>query len=84
MMPIPADLAVEVLSPNDSVYEVNRKVERYLASGFGLVWVVDPEVKIVYVHRSDGTVAKLHETDEITGEAALPGFGRKVAEFFTR
>lgn len=84
MMPIPADLVVEVLSPNDVVYDVNRKVERYLSSGFGLVWVVDPEVKIVYVHRADGSVAKLHENDEITGEAALPGFRRKVGEFFTR
>ena len=81
-MPIPADLVVEVLSPNDHTYDVNRKVERYLSSGFGLVWVVDPEVKIVYVHRPDGSVTKLRENDEITGEAALPGFRRKVAEFF--
>lgn len=84
MMPIPADLVVEVLSPRDEVYDVNRKVERYLASGFGLVWVVDPEVKIVYVHRPDGSMAKLRENDEITGEAALPGFRRKVTELFMR
>ena len=84
MMPVPADLAVEVLSPDDLVYDVNRKIERYLSSGFGLVWVVDPDVKIVYVHRPDGSVTKLRENDEITGEAALPGFRRKVAEFFAR
>jgi Uma2 family endonuclease len=84
MMPIPADLVVEVLSPNDHVYNVNQKVEQYLASGFKLVWVVDPALKIVYVHREDGTIAKLREDDEITGEAALPGFRRKVAELFDR
>ena len=81
-MPIPADLVVEVLSPNDHVYNVNQKVERYLSSGFKLVWVVDPAVKIVFVHREDGTVTKLREDDEITGETALPGFRRKVAELF--
>lgn len=81
-MPIPADLVVEVLSPNDQVYDVNRKVELYLAAGFGLVWVIDPDVRIVYVHRPDGTVTKLHESDEITGESALPGFRCKVSTFF--
>jgi Uma2 family endonuclease len=83
-MPIPADLVVEVLSPNDHIYDVNKKVELYLACGFRLVWVVDPEVRIVYVHRADGSVTKLHENDEITGEGALPGFRLKVAEFFAR
>ena len=82
MMPIPADLVVEVLSPGDHVYDVNNKVERYLANGFGLVWVVDPEVKIVYVHRADGSVTKLHENQPITGEAALPSFRCEVREFF--
>jgi Uma2 family endonuclease len=83
-MPIPADLVVEVLSPTDHIYDVNKKVELYLACGFGLVWVVDPENRITYVHRADGSVTKLRESDEITGEAALPGFRRKVAEFFAR
>ena len=83
-MPIPADLVVEVVSPNDEVYELSRKIELYLSSGVGLVWVVEPEPKIVYVHRQDGTVTKLRENDEITGEKALPEFRCKVAEFFAR
>ncbi len=82
MMPIAADLVIEVLSPNDHIYDVNDKVELYLANGFPLVWVVDPEIKIVYIHRADGSVTKLHESEEITGEAALPGFRCQVAEFF--
>jgi Uma2 family endonuclease len=83
-MPIPADLVVEVLSPTDHISDANRKVELYLSCGFGLVWVVDPENRITYVHRADGSVTKLRENDEITGEAALPGFRRSVAELFRR
>ena len=83
-MPIAADLVVEVLSPNDHICDVNKKVELYLANGIGLVWVVDPENKTVLVHRADGSVTKLREADEITVEGALPGFRRKVAEFFAR
>jgi Uma2 family endonuclease len=79
-MPIPADLAVEVLSPNDLIRNVNDKVEEYLTAGFGIVWVVDPVKKHVMIHRRDGSVAKVHENEEISGETALPGFRCKVAE----
>jgi Uma2 family endonuclease len=81
-MPIPADLVVEVLSPNDVQYDVDRKIELYLAAGFKLVWVVNPEIKTVSIYRLDGTTSRLHENDQITGETALPGFRRTVGEFF--
>jgi Uma2 family endonuclease len=80
-MPIPADLVVEVLSPNDLIRDVNDKIDEYLTAGFGLVWVVDPVKKHVTVYRRDGSIAIVHENEEITGEAALPGFRCRVAEF---
>ncbi len=76
------DLAVEVLSPNDTAYEIDEKVEEYLAAGVPLVWVVNPEKRIVEIHRKDGTVSKLRSTDEISGEDVLPGFRCPVAAFF--
>jgi Uma2 family endonuclease len=79
-MPIPADLVVEVVSPNDLAYELNEKVEEYLSAGFPLVWVVDPPRKTITIHRGDGSVTKRHENDEISGESALPGFRCRVAE----
>src|SRR5258708_3918441 len=57
-MPIPADLAVEVLSPNDLSREINEKIEEYLTAGFRLVWVVDPGTRLVAIHRIDGSVTK--------------------------
>jgi len=81
-MPIPADLAAEVISKNDLEYDVTSKVEEYLANGFRSVWVVDPQSKLVTIHRADGSVTKLRENDTITGESALPTFQCKVAEFF--
>jgi Uma2 family endonuclease len=82
LMPIPPDLAVEVLSPGDFAYDVSLKIEEYLANGFKLIWVVHPNTRTVVIHRGDGSVAKLHEQDDITGESLLPGFTCKVAEFF--
>jgi Uma2 family endonuclease len=84
LMPIPADLVVEVISPGDTVYDVSKKVEQYLKNGFKLVWVVHPNTKTIVIHRADGSIGKLHEDDEIVGEAILPGFRCKVAEFFAQ
>src|SRR6266849_4677767 len=36
---IPPDLAVEVVSPRDLAYEVDRKVEDYLGAGVLMVWI---------------------------------------------
>lgn len=82
-MPIPADLAVEVLSPNDVAYAIAEKVNEYLEAGFKLVWVVNPDRRHVHIYRPDGSVQLVvHENEEITGEAALPGFRCKVGAFF--
>jgi Uma2 family endonuclease len=82
LIPFPPDLAVEVISPNDLAYAVFEKIEEYLANGFQLIWVVQPNTRTVTIYRGDGTVAVRHERDEITGEAALPSFRCKVAEIF--
>jgi Uma2 family endonuclease len=76
------DIVVEVVSPNDGKYEVDEKIEEYLSIGVPLVWIVNPETRIVEIHRLDGTVTKLHASDEISGESVLPGFLCPVANFF--
>lgn len=76
------DLAVEVVSPNDRVKEVNDKARAWLDAGTTLVWVVWPDTRSVTVHRPGQKPAILHEQDAITGEDALPGFQCTVAEFF--
>jgi Uma2 family endonuclease len=41
------DLAIEVVSQNDSYTELQNKVDHYLQDGVQLVWVVDPQRKTV-------------------------------------
>jgi Uma2 family endonuclease len=78
----PADLVVEVVSPNDTAYEIDDKVKEYLGHGFPLIWIVHPNTRTVIIRRADRSITLLYETDEITGESALPGFKCKVSEFF--
>jgi Uma2 family endonuclease len=75
------DLAAEVLSPTDPAVEVNRKVEQYLAAGVRLVWVVDPDLRLIYVHRPNGTNSVIREPAELDGEDVLPGFCCPIGAF---
>jgi Uma2 family endonuclease len=80
--PVVPDLAVEVLSPNDTAYEVDAKVRLYLDAGVRLVWVVNPQQRTVEVHRPAGLGSILREQDELTGEEVVPGFSCRVGDFF--
>ena len=78
----PPDLAVEVLSPEDTASEIQKKVEEYLAGGVPLVWVVDATNQKVTVYRSLQDVRILSADQELDGGEVVPGFRVKVAEIF--
>ena len=79
---IAPDLAVEVLSPNDLAYEVDKKVMEYLGAGVSLIWVINPVARTVLIRRRNGTVDWLCEHDELSGEDVLPGFVCRVSSLF--
>ena len=76
------DLAVEVLSPDDSLSEVGRKIGEFLECGVPLVWLVDPARETVTVYRSLSQTEQLCSKDTITAEPELPGFSCPVSRFF--
>lgn len=76
------DLAIEVVSPNDLASDLNAKVDEYLRAGVKFVWVIDPLLRTVAVHRPDGSDSRLHEPDELSGEEVLPGFRCVVRDLF--
>ena len=79
--PVAPDLAIEVISPNDTAYEIDDKVREFLDAGGPLVWVVNPEQRTVEIHRASGPGAILRENDEISGEDVIPRFRCRVGDF---
>ena len=71
---ISPDLAIEVVSPADTIYDLDAKLADYRSVGVKLVWVVDPKWKTVRIHRADRTVSELLAGDTLSGEQVLPGF----------
>jgi len=76
------DLAVEVLSLHDTVYDLDDKMDEYLRAGVRLIWIVNPQHHTVRIHRANGTIQQLSEAEELTGEDVIPGFRCPVRELF--
>ncbi len=83
LMPLPADLAVEVPSPGrGSGGPVLPRVQDHLAAGFPIVWVVRLNDRSVTIHRPDGSFDTLVPGQTLTAPHVLPGFRCDVADLF--
>jgi Uma2 family endonuclease len=76
------DLAVEILSPNNTVEEIHEKIVEYFENDTRLVWVIHPDEKYVLVYHSPEPDRFLRPQDGLEGEAIVPGFSMSVAELF--
>ena len=55
-------LIVEVISPNDTIGELEEKIRDYFDAGVVLVWVLNPTLRRVYVYESFTQVRILQES----------------------
>lgn len=77
------DLAVEILSPSDSMNEINEKISEYFDNGTSLVWVINPDSQTVMVYLSPINRCLFQAEDELTGGDIIPGFRCHVKELFS-
>jgi Uma2 family endonuclease len=76
------DLAVEVLSPTDTVEEIEEKVDDYLTAGCPMVLVMNPRRRTLTVHRPGRDPVVLREADTFDADDVVPGFRCPVAAVF--
>ena len=74
------DLAVEVLSPNNTPAEISQKIREYLNAGGKAVWVIDIDARTLTVHTADAPPRILTDADNVDGGDYLPGFACPVAD----
>jgi Uma2 family endonuclease len=75
------ELVVEVRSKNDSSPEIAAKNDEYFAAGVELIWVIDPDSRMVTISRRGQTDEILQITDTLTCQL-IPGFAIPVANLF--
>ena len=73
---VPA-LCIEVVSPSDTVGQMNRKIAAYRRAGFALLCVIDPENCVP--DRSDTAgINRFYDGDELTLPDLLPAFRSRL------
>ena len=75
-------LAVEILSPSNTMAIIHKKIDTYLAHGVAVVWLVDTHFRTVTIHRPQRPSVMLNSTEKLDGSPELPGFQIAVAQLF--
>ncbi len=78
-LPMVPDLAVEILSPEDSFSRMMEKVDDYLQNGVKLVWIVISSTREVLVCTTEG---KSTVNDKLTAPEILPDFELPLTAIF--
>jgi Uma2 family endonuclease len=76
------DFAAEVMSPSDTLAELQDKMAEYIANGAQLGWLIDPYEARVYIYRPGQAVECLENPTTISGDPVLSGFVFNVAEIW--
>jgi len=82
VVPVPPDLAIEVVSSRDEFDNTDRKLQEYLQVKIKLIWVVRPVMKVIEVYRQDGTTTLLNLKDTLKGEDVVKGFELPISKLF--
>lgn len=69
--PVPPELAIEIISPGQTLAQFENKASDYFAAGVSRVWVVDPETMSIRVFFPDGKVT-LYTNDMLIVDTLLP------------
>jgi len=75
------DIAIEVISPSQSLRELREKAYYYLNNGTRMVLIALPDTQQIEVH-TPGNITVLRADDTLDGGDILPDFKVKVADFF--
>ena len=84
LIEIAPDLAIEVMSPSNTVGYTRRKIRQLLSMGCPQVWIVHPDLREVDVHSADGGVATYRDGDTLDASDVLPGFTIAVSDIFAK
>ena len=82
IFPVAPDLAVEIISPSETVGSVNDKIAGYFSAGSQQVWVVYPKTRVVHVYTAVNKVTILGVEDALSGGDVLPGFTLNIGKLF--
>ena len=73
-LPFAPDFVVEILSPSDSLIELDAKMERWIANGARLAWRIDPFQRSVAIYEAGKKLVVFDHPEFIEGTGVVAGF----------
>lgn len=80
----PPQVAIEILSGSDTHENVVDRLRVFFDCGVPQVWIVDPDLRNVTIHRPSGEAAIFAAKQILTAEPELPGFQVAVESLFPK
>jgi Uma2 family endonuclease len=77
------DFLIEILSPFDSLPDLDMKMEQWIANGVRLAWRIDPFGGTVAVYQADEPTVVLEKPDVVAGTGPVAGFNLKMARVWS-
>jgi Uma2 family endonuclease len=74
--------AIEILSPNESLRDIEEKIQDYFVAGTKLVWYISPEQEQIYVYTAPTKVQILKGEDICSATPVLSDFSFAVKDMF--
>ncbi|MFN8346702.1 MAG: Uma2 family endonuclease [Spirosomataceae bacterium] len=76
------EFVIEIISNNDQINQVEKKITEYFKAGVKVIWNIIPEQKVVYVYTSRRDVKICLEEDICSAQPVLPDFEISAATIF--
>ena len=75
-------LAVEILSPSNTVEKINEKIDVMLSVGVQAIWILDPHFMTVTIYQNEFDPILVTSKQYLEGGAIMPGFRVLVEDLF--
>jgi Uma2 family endonuclease len=76
------EFVIEIISNNDQINQLEKKITEYFKAGVKVIWNIIPEQEVVYVYTSRRDVKICLENDICSAKPVLPDFEINVSTLF--
>ncbi|HEY2859194.1 MAG TPA: Uma2 family endonuclease [Terracidiphilus sp.] len=82
-LPFAPDFLIEILSPSDSLAELDAKMRQWIANGAQLGWRIDPFGGTVAIYSAGVDPVVLHRPNVVDGSGPVAGSHLKMTRIWT-
>lgn len=80
---VPPDLAIEIISPGQTIKNLTARLDWCPANGVELAWLIQPRKERAFAFRRGRSIETLGRSGALDGEQVIPGFRLALTNLFS-